>query len=154
MPLLLSIWRFWERASLHPPTALCYYLYRRVQAGRLNAQHIHIMSAHFNAVASSSKPHKEKKSKKDKSHKHKTTTNGVSEVDLNQNPSAKKSKHGTHAHGHKSKHGSKGPFQHQRSEMRLSLAPKYSGDQLVGVRDALDGLVMRWVFLLLFFECL
>lgn len=29
--------------------------------------------------------------------------------------------------------------------MRLSIAPKYSADQLVGVREILDGMIMRWV---------
>lgn len=29
--------------------------------------------------------------------------------------------------------------------MRMSIAPKFSADQLVGVREALDGLVMRYV---------
>nr|WRH23604.1 DNA-directed RNA polymerase I subunit [Naematelia aurantialba] len=38
-----------------------------------------------------------------------------------------------------------GPFEHHLSRMRLSVPPKYSGDWLTGVREVLDGMIMRYM---------
>ena len=116
------------------------------------------MSTHVNAVASSSKGHKGKDPNRKKS-KHAGTplgaestpavdVNGAADVGAN----GKKHKHSkrekSHAHGHGHGHGhsaGKSSWQHQRSRMRMSIAPKFSADQLVGVRETLDALVMRYV---------
>ena len=56
---------------------------------------------------------------------------------------------GAHQSGHKKetkstgKKEKSGPFEHRLSRMRLSVAPKYSADWLVGVREVLDGMLMR-----------
>ncbi|WRT63747.1 uncharacterized protein IL334_000670 [Kwoniella shivajii] len=82
-----------------------------------------------NAQASSSKH----KSKKDKSHK--------------------KDKHTSHKHKDKSSSSSgsssskndKSPFEHRLSHMRLSISPKFSLNMMEGVREKLDGMIMRYV---------
>lgn len=92
------------------------------------------MSSTANAVASSSKLPKTKKSKSGKhdkpngssSHKHAKGANGVKE-----------------GGSKKSKSERTGPFEHRRMRMRLSVPPRFSGDYMVGVREQLDGMVMR-----------
>ncbi|WWC58225.1 uncharacterized protein I303_100763 [Kwoniella dejecticola CBS 10117] len=84
-----------------------------------------------NAQASSSK-HKSKKDKshshkKDKSHKHKEN-----------------SSHHVTASSSSSK-SDKSPFEHRLSSMRLSIPPKFSIDMMEGVREKLDGMIMRYV---------
>lgn len=63
----------------------------------------------------------------------------------------------SHTHKHKSKsHGSKhsqphekkekaSPWEHRKCKMRLSIPPKYAEDWLSGIRDVLDGMLMRCV---------
>lgn len=61
-------------------------------------------------------------------------------------------------HSRKDKHKSKGhskeksekkekdtPWVHRRCRMRLSIPPKYADDWLLGIRDVLDGMLMRFV---------
>lgn len=36
-----------------------------------------------------------------------------------------------------------GPFEHRIQRMRLSVPPKYSADWLAGVKETLDGMLMR-----------
>jgi hypothetical protein len=89
------------------------------------------MSATVNAHASSSKDPHRQKHKKDKSKsKSKSTPNPSSE---------KKRKSKT-----KDKDTS-GPFEHRLSWMRLSVPPKFASDWLAGVREILDGMLMRYV---------
>ncbi|WVF66130.1 hypothetical protein IAT40_000869 [Kwoniella sp. CBS 6097] len=76
-----------------------------------------------NAQASSSKH----KSKKDKSHKKDRTES-----------------HKEHYQHHSSKHD-KSPFEHRLSRMRISVPPKFAGDTMSGVREKLDGMIMRYV---------
>lgn len=77
-----------------------------------------------NAEASSSK-HKERKSKsKSKEHKHKSKSK--------ERKSSKKVGASV-----------EGPFEHRVQRMRLSVPPKYAGNWLDGVRETLDGMLMR-----------
>lgn len=78
-----------------------------------------------NAEASSSK-HKDRKHKsKSKEHKH-------------------KSKSGKEHKSSKVKtSGVEGPFEHRIQRMRLSVPPKYAANWLAGVRETLDGMLMR-----------
>ncbi|WVQ93758.1 hypothetical protein IAU59_000835 [Kwoniella sp. CBS 9459] len=80
-----------------------------------------------NAQASSSKH----KSKKDKSHSHKKDK-------------ATSQKESHHHHSSSSKHD-KSPFEHRLSRMRISVPPKFAGDTMTGVREKLDGMIMRYV---------
>lgn len=77
------------------------------------------MSVPPNAVASSSthKSHKKHKSSKDKNRK----DTGKS----------------------KEKSEKTGPFEHRTSRLRLSIPPKYGGDYLAGIKDILNGMLMR-----------
>lgn len=77
------------------------------------------MSVPVNAVASSSTHHKSSKKHKDRKEKTKD-----------------KSKH-------KDKSEKTGPFEHRTSRLRLSIPPKYGGDYLAGVKDILNGMLMR-----------
>lgn len=82
------------------------------------------MSAPSNAVASSSthqKPQKKHKSSKDKDRKDKSKDKGK----------------------HREKSEKTGPFEHRTSRLRLSIPPKYGGDYLAGVKDILNGMLMR-----------
>ncbi|KAK4683891.1 DNA-directed RNA polymerase I subunit RPA43, partial [Tremellales sp. Uapishka_1] len=75
---------------------------------------------------------------------------------MSSNALASSSKHRSKKDKSKSKHRDKhaaidkgkaksSPFQHQQSRMRLSIAPKYSGDLMEGAKETLDGMVMRYV---------
>ncbi|WVN90965.1 uncharacterized protein L203_106210 [Cryptococcus depauperatus CBS 7841] len=83
--------------------------------------------SNVNAAASSSKHKKDKKEKHAK-HEHKEK-------------SKKDKKHKKIIEG---KH-EKSPFEHQLSRMRISVAPKYSGDVMVGVKEHLDSMIMRYL---------
>lgn len=72
-----------------------------------------------NAVASSSTHHKSHKKHKDKKEKSKD-----------------KGKH-------RDKSEKTGPFEHRTSKLRLSIPPKYAGDYLTGVKEILNGMLMR-----------
>lgn len=137
------------------------------------------MSAHINAIASSSKPSatatatatpKPKKSKHGKERgKSSTAVNGQDnsaqsneQAAANAGDAAEGHAH-RHHHHHKKHHKSgkdrkdkigggssshadkleKWPFQHQRSCLRMSIAPKFAADQLAGVKEGLDTMVMR-----------
>ena len=98
------------------------------------------MSLEDNAIASSSK-RKHHSPTKSASKKHKSAD------------TSKPRKHKHHAeaqqdtgdNGKKGKERSKGksPFQHSLSTMRLSVAPKFSGDFTVGVKEKLNNMIMR-----------
>lgn len=77
-----------------------------------------------NAEASSSKHRDRKSKKKDKKEaKHKHKQQQVRERDVA--PKAE------------------GPFEHRVQRMRLSVPPKFSADWMEGVRETLDGMLMR-----------
>ncbi|WVR03528.1 hypothetical protein IAU60_000520 [Kwoniella sp. DSM 27419] len=64
------------------------------------------------------------------------------------NAQASSSKHKTKKD--KSKHSSssksdKSPFEHRLSRMRMSIPPKFAADAMIGVREKLDGMIMRYV---------
>jgi DNA-directed RNA polymerase I subunit RPA43 len=80
------------------------------------------MSAQPNAVASSS-------SSKPKSHKtHKSKPKDKDRKDKGK---------------HKEKSEKTGPFEHRTSRLRLSIPPRYGADYLAGVKDILNGMLMR-----------
>jgi len=71
-----------------------------------------------NAIASSSRSEKKHKSKsKDKDRKDKGKGKDKSEKT--------------------------GPFEHRTSRLRLSIPPRYGADYLAGVKDILNGMLMR-----------
>ena len=71
-----------------------------------------------NAIASSSRSEKKHKSKsKDKDRKDKGKNKDKSEKT--------------------------GPFEHRTSRLRLSIPPRYGADYLAGVKDILNGMLMR-----------
>jgi len=76
------------------------------------------MSGPPNAVASSSRSEKKHKSKsKDKERKDKGKSKDKSE--------------------------NTGPFEHRTSRLRLSIPPRYGADYMAGVKDILNGMLMR-----------
>lgn len=77
------------------------------------------MSVAPNAIASSSTPYKSQKKHKSKDKDRKD-----------------KSKH-------KDKSEKTGPFEHRTSRLRLSIPPRYGGDYLAGIKDILNGMLMR-----------
>lgn len=77
------------------------------------------MSAPPNAIASSSTHHKSHKKHKSK--------------DKDRKDKGK----------HKEKSEKTGPFEHRTSRLRLSIPPKYGGDYLAGIKDILNGMLMR-----------
>ncbi|TYJ56729.1 hypothetical protein B9479_002499 [Cryptococcus floricola] len=85
--------------------------------------------SHPNATASSSKH------KKDKSHK----------KDKHRDSKDKKDKKHKHKEVKKEGKHDKSPFEHRISRMRISVPPKFAGDVMMGVREQLDGMVMRYV---------
>ncbi len=95
------------------------------------------MSFRPNAVASSSKTHQT-------SHHHRSKSSSKHR-DLDKAKSSKpKKKSKEKRHGDQREKGEKSrPFEHRLSSMRLSVAPKFSADWLIGVREALDGMLMR-----------
>ncbi|KAK1926056.1 hypothetical protein DB88DRAFT_480527 [Papiliotrema laurentii] len=90
-----------------------------------------------NAHASSSRDptkHKKKSKSKDKDghkHKHKHRDHDKSSRDKSSSSSSSSSK--------------SSPFEHRTTRMRLSIPPKYALDWLSGVREVLDGMLMRYV---------
>ncbi|OCF36187.1 hypothetical protein I316_02060 [Kwoniella heveanensis BCC8398] len=83
-----------------------------------------------NAQASSSKQQSKKDKSHSHSHSHKKDRTGSS--------------HKEHHHHGSSKHD-KSPFEHRLSRMRISVPPKFAGDTMSGVRENLDGMIMRYV---------
>jgi hypothetical protein len=82
-----------------------------------------------NAVASSSRPHKEKRDKKDKKER--------------KEKKDKKDRSSKHSSKSSSRTAIDGPFEHRVQRMRLSVPPKFSADWLVGVREVLNGMLMQ-----------
>jgi len=74
-----------------------------------------------NAVASSSSIHKSDKKNKSKS------------KDKDRKDKSKS----------KDKSEKTGPFEHRTSRLRLSIPPRYGADYLAGVKDILNGMLMR-----------
>lgn len=129
-------------------------------SSQTNAGHLLTMSTP-NALASSSKPSSaakdpSKKSKKHKEHKehkahksHKEDKDGKHhkksgrDKESGQDKSKVKSSSSRHAEKDGKGKEKKGPFELHTSRMRLSVPPKYSGDWMAGVRELLDGMVMR-----------
>ncbi|KAL7418815.1 hypothetical protein Q5752_006499 [Cryptotrichosporon argae] len=82
-----------------------------------------------NAVASSSRP-KEHKSKHSSKHKDRDASGVGKKHKKRSKPAA----------------GSEGsPFELRVARMRLSVAPRFAGDWLAGVRETLDGMLMRYM---------
>lgn len=97
------------------------------------------MASQPNAIASSSKSH------------HHSNHHHTSQFPKAKQTNHHKEKHATpkHAEGDKDKRKEKlGPFEHRFSRLRLSVAPKFAADWLMGVREILDGLIMRQVNLI------
>ena len=91
------------------------------------------MPSQSNAIASSSKPHHHPSS-----HHHKIKSFKSKHKDKTKRDKRKDGKQ------EKETEGRTGPFEHRLSRMRLSVAPKFSADWLIGVREQLDGMLMRW----------
>ncbi|WWD22458.1 hypothetical protein CI109_106949 [Kwoniella shandongensis] len=88
-----------------------------------------------NAQASSSKH-------KSKSKHHDSGTKSSSKHHNKSNGETTKSKSSSSSSSSKS---DKSPFEHRLSRMRLSIAPKFGADVMSGVREKLDGMIMRYV---------
>ncbi|WVQ80314.1 hypothetical protein IAT38_002419 [Cryptococcus sp. DSM 104549] len=92
-----------------------------------------------NATASSSKHKKDKtKSKSKHHHKEKAAAPSAPAADATGKKKDKK-------HKHKESKGDKSPFEHRVSRMRMSVPPKFAADVMMGVREKLDGMIMRYV---------
>jgi hypothetical protein len=98
-----------------------------------------------NALASSSK-HKSKEHRKDKSSsKHKSKRDKKDGKSKSKHSSKDKHKERKGKGGDKRGQGvgMDGPFEHRISTMRLSVAPRFAGDLVSGVKETLDGMLMR-----------
>lgn len=84
-----------------------------------------------NAEASTSRKEHKHKSKKDKAHKDKSKSKH------------KSSKSKGVPGGTKAQRSVDGPFELRNLRMRLAVPPKFSSDYLDGVRETLDGMLMR-----------
>ena len=90
-----------------------------------------------NAEASSSKPSKARdKELKSKHHSSKPHH----EKHKSHHPREKREHRSKEKHHDKEKSG---PFELRSSSLRLSIPPKFGGDMLAGVKEILDGMVMR-----------
>lgn len=101
-----------------------------------------------NAEASSSralvKDHSKHKSHKDKhrggsKHEHKSKDKST-EKHHKEGKEKKRKDHDRHKDPNRISNHS---FEHRESRMRLSVPPKFAADWLAGVRDVLDGMLMR-----------